>query len=895
MSVLNKKPFIQLLLDTLSSEEKSALLNCINGATSVRKYSLVQRDLSVSTPIESIQLETKTKIYNGYKIYKSDKITFLMYNIGQEINIYQVDYPYYEKELKGRIRESLSIEELRRYLESGEGGVGETVTVGEIDSEEAEAGKVIVSNGEGGAVWGDASAGLPEAEAEGRVLVGKSDGDWEQKKAAPLADNLLANPINNDAMYSSGPTGGLADITTGEEAYLQEIKGMSIVWNQLYNGSQFSTNSSHIYIRYRKSDKTFSLLNQITDSIPSGNTDDNKIYDLTLMFGGNDKIPFSLVQSDEYPANGTMPAQSVNAQMRFQRLFANVDLTSAPYDAGTIKNVKATKLVETSRNLWDTSTMETTGLKLLAGYRYEIYIDGFNYRTIALSYDGVNWTISTSLTRFQRADGKYIWTYLSSTSVYIKSYSDTNKICYVGFVHSGNYCLTSGTNTSGSAAKTSETIPAYHKHEFSIDGIDGLNGLLDSTGKVSVYDTKDYTRVGSVELSSLTWEPVFDGTATYKALIPNIKPSTSLFLCSNSTFTRVAIDENGYLKITAVSEPTSGTFLYELNEPVATGEPAFEPIALKSGDTWIVDDMGSEYFIQPSGANCPVNQVSYYYENLKDKLQNLELPKIEATEFDNSATIIDGLNINGNKYKLVPTGSTSYSPNALPVGRGAHANSMYAVCVTPFEGYANGSNSTVVGPSGGAYEYGSISIGGGYAGKTESIAIGLATQNYIPYSVTFDTNTNNTQRTIHTNNPDKVFFRYENCSTSKYTFASYTSGHYLSEYIQNQILVLQDGKYYISYTDANNFKTFSNNRISGTDADITSTVKGVHLIVKLSNNVVASLDLLPYDSANSQAFTAYGIASDTPSFVSAYIDSDGCVVLTLPSGITATEVKYNLK
>ena len=65
--------------------------------------------------------------------------------------------------------------------------------------------------------------------------------------------------------------------------------------------------------------------------------------------------------------------------------------------------------------------------------------------------------------------------------------------------------------------------------------------------------------------------------------------------------------------------------------------------------------------------------------------------------------------------------------------------------------------------------------------------------------------------------------------------------------------------------------------------------------MKLSNNVVASLDLLPYDSTNSQAFTAYGIASDTPSFVSAYIDSDGCVVINAPSGLTVTEALYTLR
>lgn len=199
-----------------------------------------------------------------------------------------------------------------------------------------------------------------EASAEGKVLVSNASRKFVEAdkvsaaETADTADNLVALPITNDAMYSSGPTGGLADISTGEEAYLQEVKGMSIVWNQLWDGSDFSTDGSHIYIRYKKSNNSFTLYNQTILNVVAGGVDDNKFYDLTLMFGGNDKIPFSLTDETEYPANGTIPAQTVNAAMRFQRLFANVDLTSAPYDVGTIKNVKVTKLVETGRNLWNT-------------------------------------------------------------------------------------------------------------------------------------------------------------------------------------------------------------------------------------------------------------------------------------------------------------------------------------------------------------------------------------------------------------------------------------------------------------------------------------------------------------------------------------------------------------
>lgn len=117
MSVLNKKPFIQSLIQSLSSSERQSLLDIINGAGATPKYSLVLRNLSVSTPIERCLLETKTHLYNMYKIYKSSKLTFLSFGQGQDMGIYQVSYPYYEKELKGRVNESLTIEELRRILE----------------------------------------------------------------------------------------------------------------------------------------------------------------------------------------------------------------------------------------------------------------------------------------------------------------------------------------------------------------------------------------------------------------------------------------------------------------------------------------------------------------------------------------------------------------------------------------------------------------------------------------------------------------------------------------------------------------------------------------------------------------------------------------------------------
>lgn len=153
MSVLNKKPFIQSVIEGLSSDNKTALLDAINGKKSIVQYSLVERNLSVSTPIESIQLWTNTTVYNGYKIAGLNKIVFLMYGKGQEMTIYEIPFPYYEKELKGKVRESLSVNELRRYLENGSGGAGSDITASNIDSESAYSGEVLTADGIGGAYW----------------------------------------------------------------------------------------------------------------------------------------------------------------------------------------------------------------------------------------------------------------------------------------------------------------------------------------------------------------------------------------------------------------------------------------------------------------------------------------------------------------------------------------------------------------------------------------------------------------------------------------------------------------------------------------------------------------------------------------------------------------------
>lgn len=764
--------------------------------------------------------------------------------------------------------------------------------------------KVIGVNADGELVKGEAGGtGLPEAEAEGRVLVGKTDGEWEQKKSVPLADNLLAAPITNDAPYSSGPTGGLADITTGEEAYLQEIKGMSIVWNQLMKEGGGTYQNDHIYVVLVNG--VGSLVRNSSSSFSYDST--RKIFDLTLMFGGNEHIPFSLISETEYPANGTIPAQQIATQdafIRFERLFANVDLVNAPYDAGTIKNVKTTKLVETGRNLWDASIMETSGLQLLAGYRYEIYINQTSLnRIIKRSLDGGSSWTDVLLTRYQRADGKYVWTFYSKDNCLIKSTSSGAPIVYVGFVHSGNYCLTTGTNTSASYAYTNETIPAYHKYEFSISGLseNGLNGLLDRNGN-EICDTKDYRRIGVMDLANyqnvMTYDDDEAGWVILTADLPNDLDLTMFdnfhLITSGDTFTYLPDDTILGIVIYSNSseqKPTD-TILYPLTEPIATGEPAFEPIALKSGDEWIVDDMGSEYFIQPANTNCPVNQVSYYYENLKDKLQNMQEPiDVVAVSYDGTKEPLDALKIGNEVYKCIPQGTNSNTQNPylkVAIGVTSNTNAGFSATAVGYYARARANYTTALG----AYTT---------AGAQYAVTIGDYAETYVHNSVCFDGTTDTRRRSIELYSPEYFFFRFANISNNNTEYEDYYTGHYLGEYITNNHTLTSPanagGKWFIWFGNSADYKSFTTIVDGDRIVDISVGFNGAHLVIKLSNNVVASLDLLPYDSDNSQAFTAYGIGDSLGHLISGYIDSDGAVVIDTSAltGVTISEVKYNLR
>lgn len=129
MSVINKKPFVQSALESLTAEQLGALKTIINSTSNSANFrSLINSLYAISTSdkgISRLVLEAKDKVYTGAWIYTDDYCVLLSWksNVNQKMNIVKINPTKNSYEL---IEEKLSINELRRIvenllLESGEG------------------------------------------------------------------------------------------------------------------------------------------------------------------------------------------------------------------------------------------------------------------------------------------------------------------------------------------------------------------------------------------------------------------------------------------------------------------------------------------------------------------------------------------------------------------------------------------------------------------------------------------------------------------------------------------------------------------------------------------------------------------------------------------------------
>ena len=313
---------------------------------------------------------------------------------------------------------------------------------------------------------------------------------------------------------------------------------------------------------------------------------------------------------------------------------------------------------------------------------------------------------------------------------------------------------------------------------------------------------------------------------------------------------------------------------------------------------------------------------------------------VESIALDKDATPLAGLQIGDTSYRLLPLGtvvnaghiaigegSSAYgtyenygasiaigtnskanSHAALAIGRGATCNGQTGVAIG-YSSSVSSNDGVAVGRSASAGSNGATAVGlGAKAGAYNSSAFGHNALNRItgPISgttcptVTFDGKSSSDLPIFHIYDSTKIFFRNDYSLDASKTCADYTSGHYLSEYIKNNTLTEASGLYYPSYTDANNYQTFTKNVVSGTATAIDKKITGVHITIKASgssSHSVVGLDLLLFDATNNYGFNSYGRidVDGTINDISATINSDGLIAITAPSGLTIDEVLYSIR
>ena len=124
MSVINKKPYIESVLGSLTQKQKDDLQDLINGAASIfRSYiNLTAPITSDDKGVNHCVLEAKDKVFTGYLVYTDDYCVMFAYNgNSQAMQIVEL-YPTVDG--YKIIDEELSVFEFRTYVNNYASGSG---------------------------------------------------------------------------------------------------------------------------------------------------------------------------------------------------------------------------------------------------------------------------------------------------------------------------------------------------------------------------------------------------------------------------------------------------------------------------------------------------------------------------------------------------------------------------------------------------------------------------------------------------------------------------------------------------------------------------------------------------------------------------------------------------
>lgn len=355
--------------------------------------------------------------------------------------------------------------------------------------------------------------------------------------------------------------------------------------------------------------------------------------DLTQMFG-------SAIADYLYALETATPGAGV---AKFRQLFPKPYYA---YNAGELMSVKTSKAVMTGFNQWDkaqiedgyisdtsgnvggTSTSKNTGyIRIVGGSTYYIKSDATSSRWGAW-YD---------------ADKNYV-SGISGTGVK----TAPSNACYMRFTvinqnNDGNpdtFCV----NLSWDGERDGE-YESFKTYEYALDSDLELRGIWKLDANNDIYcDGDEYEsdgtvtrRYGIIDLGTCNYNTNQTGTNTYEAATAFSVPKAngvSNFICSKISYVSWADDGNygirGYSSsgaiairvpisvassTSAIKTALSGVYLvYELATP--TEEPA-DPYQ----NPMIVDDFGTEEFVDSREVAIPVGHDTFYQANLKAKLE----------------------------------------------------------------------------------------------------------------------------------------------------------------------------------------------------------------------------------------------------------------------------------
>ena len=431
-----------------------------------------------------------------------------------------------------------------------------------------------------------------------REGIANPDGNYPNMTVGNAEQLVSSVGINDKVPYNFRTTGGSADVGNRKT---EKIIGGSIAWNQLVdtNTSSVTIPSGQKYLLRHNGSDTIAQSAGTAVSVEGGS---DNFHNLTQLLG-------SAIADYLYNLETGTAGAGV---AKFRQLFPKPYYA---YNAGELMSVKTSKAISVGFNAYDNSTGKA---KLVGGNVYQI-----TGTYTALTFNGEAITPDSN--------GKFTPSENGELTVTGGNATDT---C-VHLVWDGE--------------RDGEYEP-YKKNEYALDSDLELRGIWKLDSNNDIYcDGDEYESDGTVtrryrevDLGTLEWN-VHGGvsgrfsadltgayakaTGNYNVALP-ILCTKYLAKAQNQIFSNIVgiathslngssvfVYDDSYSDATSFKTAMSGVYLvYELATPTEeTADPYTNPM--------IVDDFGTEEFVDSREVAVPVGHDTFYQANLKAKLE----------------------------------------------------------------------------------------------------------------------------------------------------------------------------------------------------------------------------------------------------------------------------------